>query len=151
MADLGKLERTDERKATDGIVVPYKADITFRIAKMFNPRYNARSRELGQGAYRPRLRAGGKMAQEAAEEMLTQLAAETLLLDWSHVEIDGEPLPYSVENAMRILREFPDVRRFVIETAAESEPYRLRDDEEAVGNSAAPSGGTSGGARKNNG
>jgi|GEM_PF-1680540 len=146
MADIGALERVDPRKVEDGVWVPYKADIRFRVAKLDNARHTARRRELQQSdQYRLRLRSPAT-AEEANRELGVQLVAETILLDWEHVELDGVALPFTVENAMRVLTDFPDVLAFIVAVASDSQTYRLRTDEDGAGNSGRPSVGTTSGS-----
>jgi hypothetical protein len=60
--------------------------------------------------------------------------ADSILLDWRGVEEAGQVLPYSKENAMRILLEYKDLRDQVTEIANEMESFRAEEHQEAEKN-----------------
>ena len=60
--------------------------------------------------------------------------AKCILLDWKGLQEDGKDLPYSYDNAVRILTEYRDLRDYVSDIANEIETFKLEEDEEAEKN-----------------
>tara|TARA_R110002126_G_scaffold12171_2_gene53091 strand:- start:784 stop:1197 length:414 start_codon:yes stop_codon:yes gene_type:complete len=60
----------------------------------------------------------GTMKDEAAEAIMCQVIAETLVLDWSGVtDREGNELEYSVAKAKELLLELPALRQMILEEA----------------------------------
>lgn len=71
-------------------------------------------------------------ADAKSDEIMCEVIAKTILKGWEGeiiVEKDGEPVPYSVENAMKALR-LKDFRVEVMRCAGDNEQYRLNKVEE---------------------
>jgi len=83
------------------------------------------------------------MSQEDQDKLTVQLIVDYVLLDWEGVEYgtDGEGkailLPYSKENARKVLTDVPAFRQMVEEAAATLSNFRAHDAEADAKNSAA--------------
>jgi hypothetical protein len=83
------------------------------------------------------------MSQEDQDKLTVNLLVNYVLLDWEGVEYgtngDGKPmmLPYSKENARKVLTEVPAFRQMVEEAAATLSNFRTQNAEEEAKNSAA--------------
>ena len=133
MADLQKEFGTDSEKEKEGVwrddIV---GDVRMKIARIGNPRYNKRFQALSK-PHRRALRSG-RLKDDIAEKLMIQCLAETIILDWENVEYKGKELPFSLENAVMILTELPELRNYVNDIANELEGYQAEDDEEGVEN-----------------
>lgn len=132
MADIKKIYGTDKKKETDGIWKDMGDGLSMRIARMNNANYRKRFQVLTK----PHQRALRKdrLSEDIAEKIMIQCLAETIVLDWKGVEENGKEIPFSVENATRILTEYPDLREYVNDIANVMDGYKLEDDEEAIEN-----------------
>lgn len=75
-------------------------------------------------------RHGKRRAQTKAEEQRAMMLsiAEGILRDWSDVEDDkGEAIPYSVDNAVEVLQDNPELVAALLSEANDSENYRRED------------------------
>lgn len=72
----------------------------------------------------------------------TEAIAEALLLNWEGFTENGVELPYSRENAQRILKSVPRFREHVIREASSIENFRRKKEEVEIKNSAPASAGS---------
>lgn len=113
-------------------------------------KYNAAA--FTEGAWRPIMggrfkiaRAGNLVYQEALdrtrkrkfstkaeeEEATLRAIAEGILKDWEDVEdADGKAIPYSIDNAITVMRENPDLLNDTLKEANDLEGYLREDVEE---------------------
>jgi len=132
MADLKKLFGTDQNKEKEGVWQDMGDGLKMRIARIGNPNYQKRFQALSK-PHRRALRRG-TLSDEIAEQLLIKCLAETIVLDWEGVEENGSTIPYSVDNAIRVLTDYPDLRNYVNDIANEMEGYKEDVDEEAIDN-----------------
>lgn len=132
MADIKKIYGVDKKKEQEGVWKDMGDGLSMRIARMNNPNYKKRFQVLTK----PHQRALRKdrLSEDIAEGIMVRCLAETIVLDWKGVEEDGKETPYSVDNAIRILTEYSELREYVQEIANVMEGYKEDDDEEAVEN-----------------
>jgi hypothetical protein len=89
-----------------------------------------------------KLRNRSKSEKEQAEEqealeIMCKIMAEGVLLDWRNIERGGEPLPYSFENAVNLLKDprMEAFREFVEMNSRDEELFYEKQIEEDSGNS----------------
>jgi hypothetical protein len=126
MADLGKV-RINVDLSTEGVWLPYIEDIELRIARNGNPRYEECVQRLVQN--NPDL-------TRAESEVVDRAMAETVLLDWKNVQVNGEDIPYSVEKAYEFLSdpELRDFRSFVMVQSTTCKQFLKKTQEDAEKN-----------------
>jgi len=129
MADLRKLYGTDTNKETDGIWQDMGDGIRMLIARVGNPKYQKLFQKLSK-PHRKAIRRGN-LKEDVAEKLMIECTAETILLGWEGVELDGKALPYNKANAIMILTDFKDLKEYVNDFANEMEAYMQEDAEEA--------------------
>lgn len=135
--DLFKTFKTDKSKEQDGVWFPLDEQSKLRIARLNNPRYQAAIQKKGN---RYKLSAKVKaIPEDVWEGLMNEVIAETILVDWDGITDHGEPLPYSVENATRMLSEYPDFRNtIVLAIAGEMDNFKEELDEGTEKNSVRP-------------
>lgn len=106
------------------------------IARIGNTRFNTAVRERMR-PYR-RMIQSGKMSEDTQEEILTEVMAETILLDWKNIKLNGKTLKYSPKQACDLMRKLPDFRELVTEIANSMDTFRKEEVEEDEKNSKAP-------------
>ena len=146
--DLSKF-KADRTAEDDGVWVPLDgADEGARVklARIGNRRY----REAMQRRMKPYRRAlrAGTLEEATAERVTAEVLAETVLLDWQDLTLDGAALAYSPDRARELLLDpaLRDFRDLIVEMATDIELYRQQDEEAAEKNSPPSSAGRSPGA-----
>ena len=135
--DLFKTFKTDKAKEQDGAWFPLDEHSKLLIARLNNPRYQA---AIQKKANRYKVAAKVKaIPEDVWEDLMNEVIAETILLDWTGITDKGEPLSYSVDNAKRMLSEYPDFRNtIVLATAGEMDNFKEELDENTEKNSVRP-------------
>lgn len=151
MADIRKIYATNVNKETEGAWSQDLGDgLRLKVARLKNPNF----RKLYQRLTKPYERQIRNRTLDDATEnsILVQCLAKTVLLDWKKLVLDGVELPYSVENAVKVLgdAELSDFRDLVVDLANDAELFREEHLEDAEKNSSAGSSGTSNGENTSN-
>ena len=118
-----------QRKAKElreaGIWVPIRvegADWRFLVRSRESKQYQAALEKHLQP-----MRRRYKNQEPPAEEtqaVLIRIFAEGAIVDWQGVtDENGQPLPYSLDNAVMLLGEFPDIRDIIAGTSTEYAAY----------------------------
>lgn len=134
MAKLSRV-KIDAKRAVEGVWHTYAEGIEVRVARMFNPNYERVVAELMK-PHAKEYRAG-RLSNEQMEDVRVQAIARTVLLDWKNVEDDdGQPMPYTPERGLAVLRDpgYVDLLAFISAKAGDWESYRLSVQEDAKGN-----------------
>ena len=131
--DLSKF-KADRTAEDEGVWVALDGDDTgarVKLARIGNRRY----REAMQRRMKPFRRAlrAGTLEEATAERVTAEVLAETVLLDWQDLALDGAALAYSPDRA----------RELLLEMATDIELYRQQDQEEAEKNLPPSSAGRS--------
>jgi hypothetical protein len=124
--DLFKALATDKTAEARGVFREF-GEGKFLIARATNPAYKKRISELVEQNDAV-LKNKTPEAEALSEKLMIQVTAETLLLDWSPamvIEDGGEPVPYSVQNAITALTNIGDFRSMVAQWANEGDAYRV--------------------------
>ena len=129
--DLRKTYGTDTQLEADGVDIHLGEDAYITLARSggSNVKYKA---------FMTRMVAKHRRAINAdtlSNDMATQLAqeahAETVVLGWRGIELDGETLPFSVANCKRLFVDCPEVWRIVQEEAARFANFKREELSEA--------------------
>ena len=123
MANIN-LVKTDISKQNDGTWVDFLMGIRLKIARARNPKYSDMMRKLTENM-RLDMREG-KWDNKEFNDMLIQVRAHTILLDWENIDEDDKPVPYSPEKAMEYFRnpELNDFYTFVVSISESAEAYK---------------------------
>jgi hypothetical protein len=124
----------DPVKEAEGTWVRYDAKTEFLIAAA-GEKYQRRVRELRDPILKA-LPRGDKITDEIADGIVTQAIADCVLLGWRGLQINGQELPFSKENALAALREkrLRIFRAWVLDQASTFENFKLENYEDLLGN-----------------
>lgn len=141
--DLSKAFETDEKLENEGAWIDIGGGALVCVARVGNKKYN----EHFEKAIKPHRRQfrTGTMRTELMDEILIDTLAHTILLGWEGVEYKGEPIEYSVANAIMVMTDLKDFRALIAEIAGEMETFKREEDEDAAKNSDRSSDGDSNG------
>lgn len=141
--DLRKSFATDKEAELDGRWFSMGDGCELLIARSNNKNAEDLAVRL-LAPHRPALRAGRtKPIANELEKIGIRVLAEAVLLDWKELYIGDEKVKYNVDNAVRVLTEYPDFRTEVEKIAEDMENFRAEVLEESAGNSEGGSGGSS--------
>ena len=114
----------DKKACSDGVWVNWIQGVKLKIARFYNPKHVALSKELSR-PYRDAMNNGGEIPREKIEEMATECLAKTILLDWKGMEDDdGIEVPFSQDKALELLTMIPDMADFVSAMANSANNFR---------------------------
>lgn len=134
--DIFSKFKTDESKERDGVWVPLEKDGRIRVARTNNPLYRE---ALVRKVSRYKTATTSKVIPEDDWlNIVNELVAETILVGWEGITEKGQPLPYSVENAKRVLTELKDFREIVLSIADNMDNFKEELDEGTEKNSVRP-------------
>lgn len=116
--DLNEFKK-DAQKEQDGIWIDGPEGSRFRIRSADSKQYRNALAALARKYSPGRLRKDG----ETQLKMVIEAMAEALVLDWDGIEDNGQPLPCTKENAMRIL-SITELRELVASEAQDIANFR---------------------------
>lgn len=121
----------------------FKAPVSFKLARM-SPANKAYSTAL-ERAWRPHAEAqrAGTLSTEISNNVFREVFADTIVKDWRNVskadltgndEDEGEQLPFTPENARKLLAELPELMTTLTNKASELAAYTEASQKAASGN-----------------
>jgi hypothetical protein len=127
--DLKKDFSTNKKLEDEGVWIDIGDGAKLKIARAGNKQSNALSKQLAK-PYMAQI-TYGKLSDEVATQIGVEVMAKAILLDWKGIQYDGADLPYSVDNAIKLLTELPDFRDYVSQMANDRKTFQ-REIEEAI-------------------
>ncbi len=131
--DLDKQYKTDPSLEEHGVWEDVGGDAKLLVARTNNPAYVRAYRRVPRGIRRQF--EAGSLPDDRSDDIICNVMAETILLDFKNLTIGDKPIKYSRENAKKVLVEYPDFRELVWQIANESQRYHSDGIEEDVKNS----------------
>lgn len=101
---------TDPESEESGVWVDLGDGAAIRVARMGNKKHVKTQRRLMK-PHRGLLQSGRSLSDDVADAIAVKVTAETILVDWKGLLINGKPVEYSVEKAIEILSD-PVFRNF---------------------------------------
>ena len=71
-----------------------------------------------------RAMAAGTLDEDTAVRVHQEAYADAVILGWRGIELDGESLPFTRENALRLFREFPEFWKTIRDEADKRTNFR---------------------------
>lgn len=126
---------TSEAVEKEGVWLEYENGVRIRVARAggSNRRY-LKAVERRFRTYRRRIQTG-TMAVEAVTKILVEIFADTVILGWESVtDRDGNPIPFTRENCIRVMTDLPALFDDVQQQAANYELFLENILEDDAGN-----------------
>lgn len=131
MVRLSALE-TDKTRENEGVWTTLPNGVRLKVGRSGSERWKeeyAKIHREGTRGYRQ-----GKVPDELLEKVVMEAMARTILLGWENIEDDdGQPIPYSLENARKLLA-VREIRDDVTALSQENELFRAVQIEDITGN-----------------
>lgn len=122
--DIGKLYRTDRQKETEGVWVLIGGS-EFLITRSNNRAYRKNLAEKLE-ANAAALDADTEESEALDNRLMAEVLAETILLDWKNVKVDGKATKYSVKAATLVMTEMPDFAELIRNQAGNIDNFRVK-------------------------
>ena len=120
---------TDEEKEEQGVWVDCGDGLEIKVRRMFNSHFNrvlaAKRKPMGRRYDR---------STELQEQVLVEVIAETVLIDWKGLENAGKPLKYDAKTALDLLKRSRDFRNIVSLAADDVGNFQSEEAEEDAKN-----------------
>lgn len=126
--------RTDKALEKEGIVLDY-GDFKIKVARAGGA--NSAFQKALTAKIRPYKRQldAGTIPDDVAEKLFLDVYAESVVLGWEGMtDENGNPLPYSKENAVKLFSDLPDLFRDVQNQAAAISNFRAEVTEDTIKN-----------------
>lgn len=117
--------KTNQELEKDGIELDLGEAGLFKIARAggSNQKYLKRVQALSK-PYRRAIQAGS-IDQKDSDRIVITAFAEHVVLGWERVTgPDGQPLPYTTENAIQLFTDLPDLFQTIQESANDASLFR---------------------------
>lgn len=117
--------RTDSTMVEQGVWVKFDSETSFLIASTASTAFRQALRKYRkpyEGAIS--IKGSNALTPEQYESMQQEAEADTVLLDWNGLKIDGDLTVYSRDLALQLLRTVPVLRNWVLEQANKVDNFR---------------------------
>lgn len=116
---------TDEKAEVEGVWVPVNPKARIKVARLGNPRHRECVRR--KTALYKMAGSATTIPDEVWAQISREAVAETILVDWDGegVTRDGKPVPYSKEEALKLICARKDFYQLVITLAENMDTFRV--------------------------
>lgn len=124
MANIESI-KTSIEKEVGGVWIDFSEGIQLKIARARNPKYQELIRDLMEPK-KVKIR-DDKISIEDLNDVLLQVRAKTILLDWKNIEdSNGKPILYSSEKALEFFGdpELKDFYEFIVMISENADQYK---------------------------
>jgi hypothetical protein len=122
---------TNEKAEIEGTIMEV-GEAKLTIARIGNKKYSRKLSKLYE-RNRKLLERKDDSADALSDKIMIEVLSETILLGWEGIDDeDGKPMPYSKENAVKLLG-LKDFRKVIMELAGDDAEFKAHKDAE-VGN-----------------
>lgn len=123
--NLDKMFKTEKSLEADGIWFDISETTGFKL-KRFGGHNNPRVKELMNRLYKPyaRMIENNTLAPEKETEITARIFIMTSMTDWKGVEIDGKEVPFSVEEAVKLMIALPELYEALYKHASDFQNFK---------------------------
>ena len=126
--DLKKRFATDKALEDGGAWVDLGEGASIKVARVGNKNYNQLfQRRVKQSRINLNINPLPEDVSQKFEAIIVEAMAETILLGWNGMQEDGVEIPYSKENAIKLLTDYKDFRDIVVEHAKNMDTFRSQE------------------------
>lgn len=143
MAGFKDRYATDRSLEEEGVWVDYGDGLKVKVRRL-NSKHSRETRRKLEKPYAAQFR-NRDMPESLQEELLNKQVAKAIVVDWEGVENpdkEGEQLPCTEENVLRMITEFPDFRDDILTAAMERTTFEKEQRKAAEKNSKSSSSGS---------
>ncbi len=128
--------KTDVKNEEDGAWISIDKTTKLKIARWNNKKFRNMRESLSAPYMTKSKKNSGLISDEDAEDILNTVISETILMGFDGLELDGEKIEYSVENAKKLIcdQSLKEFRELVVELSTDIDNFREEFIEEAEKN-----------------
>jgi hypothetical protein len=127
--------KTNTDKEENGVWEDLGDGIKIKIRR-FKSRAAQEARKALEEPYQSRLRFGGKLTDEEAQEILVRQMSKAIIVDWDGVtDEEGNVLPCTEGAKYEVLKALPDFRDVVASLAIDRDNFVEKSSKDGEGNS----------------
>lgn len=130
--DIRKTYGTSKDLEAEGVWVDLGEGASVKVARAGNKENRAAIKRL-IAPHKVALR-NDKLPDDIMEKIAIEAMATTILLDWKGIAEDGKPVPYSRDNAVRLLTVYKDFRDQISSLSGEMALFQAEAEAAAVKN-----------------
>jgi hypothetical protein len=133
MFDIDKVYGFDEKLSHDGVkmVLDAAGEQYFLVRRIPNPDYERLlSKEFRR--HKKVLDLETADSEKLSQKLMSEVLAKTILIGWDGVALKGKKLAFSVENAVKLLIEYPVLRSSIMEFAQDIKNFRPAESVEEI-------------------
>ncbi len=124
---------TSQTAGESGKWFEFSPTISFKLRRL-KSKFSRRARERLEQPYK-RMMKNGELPQDLQEELVDKQIAEAIIVDWKGItDTKGQPMPYSKEAAMKLIKALPDLRDEIAGLSMRMDSFRDEETEEIVKN-----------------
>lgn len=129
--NLDQLFKTDANLEKDGVWFSISKDVSFCLRR-FGGNNATKVQQAMTKYHKPyaRLIENNSLSQEETLKIMAQVVSSACLVDWKGVQIDGQEVPCTQENAVKLFCQLPDLFDALFKYISEVESFK-----EDLGNS----------------
>jgi hypothetical protein len=150
MAGFKERYSTDRKLEEEGVWVDYGDGLKVQVRRL-NSKHSRETRRKLEKPYTAQFR-NRDMPESLQEELLNKQVSQSVVVNWEGVEDPSAPepkegeqpkmLPYSQENVLRMVTEFPDFRDDILTASMSQATFQKEQRKEAEKNSKSSSSGS---------
>lgn len=130
--DIKKAFGTNENLERDGVWIDMGDGASVKVARSGNRENRAVVKRL-LAPHKVALR-NDKLSDDVIEKVTIEAMADTILIDWKGISEDGKAVPYTRDNAIRLLTDYKDFRDQVSAFSTELALFQDRQEEATIKN-----------------
>lgn len=126
--DLEDLFGTDQKKEEEGVWVPLGGDAEVLVCRLRNKNWRVGLKRLPKTIQKQI--ADGTIGDEKYEKLIAMLMSKYILRGWKNLSINGQPVEYDEETALKLLEQYKDFKDRIFEIASDMEHFKKKEDEQ---------------------
>lgn len=130
--DLKRAFEVDSRKEIEGVWQELGNGAAILVARLGNPEFRKAYNRIPNAT--KKMIENETLENDVGMKIYAGVIADTVLLDWKNILLDGKQLKYTRENAIKVLLDYPQFQNLVLELSQSLELFRTEELEEKAKN-----------------
>lgn len=130
--DLKRAFEVDSRKEIDGVWQELGNGAAILVARLGNPNFRKAYNRIPNATRK--MIENETLENDVGNKIYAGVIADTVLLDWKNILLDGKQFKYTRENAIKVLLDYPQFQNLVLELSQSLELFRTEELEEKAKN-----------------
>ena len=116
---------TDQDREEAGVWVDFGDGIRIKVRRLRSRKSLDVRKEL-EKPFADQIRRA-PLDDDTAQDLLLKQMSQGIIADWENVDLgDGVTVPYTVDNAYKLLKALPELRDAILQVSADADSYRAK-------------------------